>query len=445
MKRPSGAHSSPRRPQEASRSASASRNSSGSAGRVSRPESPRSPRAFLPGHNPDQRLLPPPDPSPESTRPTSWLSAFFAAAGRFLENVRTALSNFIRPLLDRFPSLHSALVVLFSGVALFSLFMIGRIVYRSVVTARLNRDLAALHTQAASGTIEEGEVQVYTGEVPPENPTEGQETEGSALPPAQTTQTDLPLQADPQPQSEEPPPEPEPETSPEPVPESEPTPGVSVVSSTRYHQVGGDALPQMVTLHEKNRDLIGWLNIPGVIDLPVVFRNNSYYLTHDFYGNKNTSGTLFLDENHPLREKSQNLLLHGHNMRDGSMFGRLAQYEASIGYLKSHPVVNFSTLWKEETYVVFAVLRVSLDTQSSKFFNYFTHMNFSTDEEFNIYTHELQNRSLYMIPVDTRPSDALLTLSTCLDDDRLVVVCRRLRPGESKSDLASIVRTATRQ
>ena len=87
----------------------------------------------------------------------------------------------------------------------------------------------------------------------------------------------------------------------------------------------------------------------------------------------------------------------------------------------------------------FAVLRVSLDTQSSNFFNYFTHMNFSSDEEFSIYTHELQSRSLYMIPVDTRPSDALLTLSTCIDDDRLVVMARKLRKGESQDELVSAI------
>ena len=114
-------------------------------------------------------------------------------------------------------------------------------------------------------------------------------------------------------------------------------------------------------------------------------RNNSYYLTHDFAKNKSTAGTIFLDEHHPMTEKTQNLLLHGHNMKDGTMFGRLTQYEKSIDYLKAHPFVDFSTLWHQERYVIFAVVDVSLDTSSENFLDYFAHPRFSSDAEFASY------------------------------------------------------------
>ena len=116
----------------------------------------------------------------------------------------------------------------------------------------------------------------------------------------------------------------------------------------------------------------------NVLDLPVVYRNNSYYLTHDFNKNKSTAGTIFLDENHPMTERTQNLLLHGHNMKDGTMFGRLAQYEKNLEYLKAHAFIDFSTLWHQERYVVFAVLDVSLDIGDDRFVEYFAHPTFKS-------------------------------------------------------------------
>ena len=70
---------------------------------------------------------------------------------------------------------------------------------------------------------------------------------------------------------------------------------------------------------------------------------------------------------------------------------------------------------------------------------------FSSDAEFAMYIRQLQLRSKYAIPIDVEPSDALLTLSTCLEDDRLVIVARRLRGDETRSQLRTLIRMATKQ
>lgn len=127
------------------------------------------------------------------------------------------------------------------------------------------------------------------------------------------------------------------------------------------------------------------------------------------------------------------------------MFGRLAQYLHDDSYLRNHPFIYFDTLWHKEQYVIFAVLNVSLDPGDARFFNYFTHDTFSSDAQFETYVRQLQLRSEYAIPIDVAPSDALLTLSTCLDDDRLVIVCRRLREDETRSDLRALIRMAAKQ
>jgi len=225
---------------------------------------------------------------------------------------------------------------------------------------------------------------------------------------------------------------------PEPTPEA--TKAAQTVKSTLYHQVGGEALPEMAALREDNHDLVGWLTIDSVLDLPVVYRNNAYYLHRDFYGKASDAGTIFLDENHPFRERTQNLLLHGHNMRDGTMFGRLVQYAQGMDYLKAHPIVEFSSLWKHERYAIFAVCRVSLEPKNERFLNYYSHPTFGSDEEFASYVRTLRLHSMIDIPLDVQPGDALLTLSTCLDEDRLVIVARRQREGETLGELKRIVR-----
>lgn len=332
--------------------------------------------------------------------------------------------------------LRDTAVLLLASVAVVSFGMVLSILMRTVRTRSLSQELSSLHDQSAEQVQRGGlNAEQSDEEVLPFDVV----FEPTAMPEEEET-PDVQETAEAQP-------------TPEPVSELEgyasvqatAVPAQDLVKTTSFHQYGGTALPEMEALYARNRDLVGWLTIDEVLDLPLVYRNNSYYLTHDFDKKKSASGTLFLDVNHPLREKTQNLLLHGHNMKDGTMFGRLTQYEQNIDYLKAHPFVELSTLWQKETYVVFAVLVVSLDVKSDRFFDYYSHPTFSSDSAFAAYVRQLELRSMYAIPMDVRPSDALLTLSTCMGEDRLVIVCRRVRQGESRSSLRETIRLATRQ
>ena len=111
----------------------------------------------------------------------------------------------------------------------------------------------------------------------------------------------------------------------------------------------------------------------------------------------------------------------------------------------AHAFIDFSTLWHQERYVVFAVLDVSLDIGDDRFVEYFAHPTFKSDEEFERYIRRVELASLYAIPMDVKPTDALLTLSTCLDEDRLVILARRQREGEKTASLREIVNMAVRQ
>lgn len=208
-----------------------------------------------------------------------------------------------------------------------------------------------------------------------------------------------------------------------------------------FHRTDLDIMPEMRELVQRNPDTVGWISISGTVHLPVVYRDNVFYLDHDFTGSKNASGTLFLDENSPVNADTQNLLIHGHSMNDGSMFGILTHYR-KLDFVKQHPMVAFSTLWERESYAVFAVLQVSSRVDDANYFNYFSSPTFASASDFDAYIDAVEARSMFQIPVDVEPDDALLTLSTCLDDDRLVVLARRLRPGESKDAIVSAVEEA---
>ncbi|MBQ7784611.1 MAG: class B sortase [Clostridia bacterium] len=334
----------------------------------------------------------------------------------------------------RVPDMQQLMMIVFALVAVVSIFMIASILWRSVRTKMTNKKLTELYEQASENAHTPEETPEMIVFAPDESqqgeekwPTDEMDEEYADEHETEWEEDDDALEAGGL------------------LPEDFLRPTAVPMNKRVFHQVGGDALPQMEALHRENRDIVGWLKIENVLDLPVVYKDNSYYLTRDFYKQKNAAGTIFLDENHPFKEKTQNLLLHGHNMKDGTMFGRLVQYETDLNYVRWHPFVRFDTLWRNEEYVIFAVLRVSLDVKDDRFFNYFTHPAFSSDPEFESYIRQLQLRSIYAIPVDVKPTDALLTLSTCLDEDRLVIVARRVREGETHTQLRAITNLTTKQ
>ncbi len=211
--------------------------------------------------------------------------------------------------------------------------------------------------------------------------------------------------------------------------------------AARFQKTSGDVLPKFASLRRVNKDIAGWLTIGGVLDLPVVYRDNSFYLRRDIHKKKSAAGTLFLDENHPPKATTQHLVIHGHDMNDGSMFGKLSRY-LRLNFLQKHCVFQFDTLYQENTYVVIAVLTLPEDVRDPAYFNYLGYPSFRTGTEFQQYVGTLTERSAFEIPIETIESDALLTLNTCYGDDRLLVVARRVRPGESVAALREQVMAA---
>ena len=190
-----------------------------------------------------------------------------------------------------------------------------------------------------------------------------------------------------------------------------------------YQYIGDEILPAIQELHNTNPDCIGWLRIPNVLKQPVVYRDNTYYLDHDFYGKVSDAGTAFLNAAHPFAETSQYLFIHGHSMHDGTMFGRLLQYR-NADYFAENPYLYFTTLYREEVYKVFAVIETPADDLYSLL--RLGSPTFSGNAEFISFIDNLRTHALQFSDDAIDPHAALLALSTCHDSQRVTVFLYRL-------------------
>lgn len=189
-------------------------------------------------------------------------------------------------------------------------------------------------------------------------------------------------------------------------------------------------LARFEKLYEENNDLAGWLSIEGMkIDYPVMqCEDDEYYLHHDFDGNENRYGCLYVRNRADL-DDGVNFIIYGHNMRDGSMFGDLDFYKEE-SFCREHSLISFDTLYEERTYEIIAVFLSRIYNSDDDTFKYYQFYDADTEEDFDDFYENIKELSLYDTGVTARFGDTFLTLSTCayhVENGRLVVVAKRCR------------------
>lgn len=191
----------------------------------------------------------------------------------------------------------------------------------------------------------------------------------------------------------------------------------------------GLMLPKFRELYEQNSDLAAWLSIEGTgIDYPVVQNeDDEYYLYHDFYGEDDKYGCLFVKGCAEVDAPGTNIIIYGHSMKDGAMFGRLDDYE-SYEFCKEHSLIRFDTLYEERTYEVMAVFLSRVYGEDEDVFKYYRFYQADTEEEFEDFYENVKGLSLYDTGVTAQFGDTFITLSTCAyhaENGRFVVVAKR--------------------
>lgn len=163
------------------------------------------------------------------------------------------------------------------------------------------------------------------------------------------------------------------------------------------------------SLKKENPDTCGYLKLPGTKINYVVVKtdNNDYYLKHDFDKQSNVSGWVFANYVNKLDESDKNIVIFGHNMMDGSMFGELKKiFDDKWLSDKSNFNVEFITQNGEYTYEVFSIYKVKVE-------DYYLQNSFNSDNEFRIFKEKLKQRSVFDFNVNVNNEKSILTLSTC--------------------------------
>ena len=185
-------------------------------------------------------------------------------------------------------------------------------------------------------------------------------------------------------------------------------------------ETGLEALPAPVPevlpldLAAINPDFVGWLRVEGTnIDYPVVQGKDNYrYLNTTFRGGRNNSGTIFMDS-----ECTDGFfgiaVLHGHNMKDGSMFAELHRFR-DRSFRDTHTEA-FIFLPDGEV-LVFNIFDVRLTDAFDEIFELPEKENEAVEKYFADF--DIRGGADGGGGADTQDKTGILVLSTCTDGDR---------------------------
>lgn len=185
-----------------------------------------------------------------------------------------------------------------------------------------------------------------------------------------------------------------------------------------------------------NEDMAGWLQIPDTeIDYPIMWtpEDENYYLNRGFDKKENQNGCLILDTDSCLEPLTTNLIIHGHNMKSGEMFGNLTDYEKPE-YFETHKQIILYTPQCRRNYEVLAVFRSQVYKKTDTQFKFYKFFQADTQEEFDDFYNNIKELSLYDTGVTASFGDHFITLSTCAyhaDHGRFVVVARETDCGDT--------------
>lgn len=183
-------------------------------------------------------------------------------------------------------------------------------------------------------------------------------------------------------------------------------------------------------LQKENEDVKAWIKINDTnINYPVVQANdNEYYLYRNYKKENSNYGSIFIDSNSNIENPNSNIIMYGHNMKDGSMFKDLLKY-TDEEYYNNHKYIEFATNTSSNTYEIIAVFKSRIFYKNEKnVFRYYQCTEFSNEEDYNYYIDNCKKISFYDTGVDAKYGEQIITLITCeysSENGRMVVVAKK--------------------
>lgn len=205
----------------------------------------------------------------------------------------------------------------------------------------------------------------------------------------------------------------------------------SVIIHMNQEEEAPDILDDYKTLYNNNKKLIGWIKIDDtLIDYPVMQSDNEeYYLNHNFNQEKDNNGSIFIASDCKIWPRSQNIIIFGHNMKSGKMFGQLKKYK-NESFCNNNPFIKFDTLYEKGVYqVCFAFSDIVYD-EAEVAFKYYQFIDANSEQEWDSAMNYMHDKSMYDTGIIPSYGDKIITLSTCdyeKDAERFVVVAKKIR------------------
>lgn len=190
-------------------------------------------------------------------------------------------------------------------------------------------------------------------------------------------------------------------------------------------------LPHMKELYDQNPDIVGWLTIEDtVVDYPVMYTpdDGEKYIHLTFEGTYSFAGELFIEDDCSMDPESDNLIIYGHNMKDGSMFRTILSYRKA-DFWEEHKTMTFTTLYEERTYEVVAAFYDRVYYKHENVFKFYQFIDAEDEEDYAEAVAYYKKKALVDTGVTPEFGDRLLTLVTCTsygDDGRFVVIAREV-------------------
>ena len=164
-------------------------------------------------------------------------------------------------------------------------------------------------------------------------------------------------------------------------------------------------------LQKQYAEMVGWIKINNTkVDYPIMqATNNEFYLTRNYEGEKFRAGSIFLDYRNNPSLGDRHSIIYGHDLRNGSMFGQLHQYEEQ-SFANANRHFTIETRNALITVEVFAAYQTTTDF-------YYIETKF-TNESYEQFIEAIRNKSSISYDGYINVNDQIITLSTCVSDNQ---------------------------
>jgi sortase B len=164
------------------------------------------------------------------------------------------------------------------------------------------------------------------------------------------------------------------------------------------------------SLQKENEDLVAWIKIRALdLSYPVMQADdNEYYLHRTFEREDNFAGCIFLNCDNKPDFTDMNTIIYGHNMKNGSMFGKIKQFSDETVFNKS----KFFWIYTKDLIFQYRIFSVAVVNNTGLAYQTF----YTTDQFQELIDYAYSHSEVDTSGVEVTTGDKIVTLSTCTGD-----------------------------